>query len=312
MNKKRFKFFFTKVTTRTPLVTDRLKQSIILKKRVDIQAVRKTKRSTISIVDKIKQTLITIKVVYFPLSYKFLIKLKSLLLITMFLMILGIFVRWLLDPQTLPISAHIVGNQRVTNDELQQIIAPYLVGGFFHINLSAIQQVVSTIPWIKQVELQRIFPDTLLIKVKEHQPIARWYDNMVVDSEGEVFSGIELVESLPLFTASTTISAKSMLTYYQQLQPLLRTKHLQIKQFGCNTRRAWFMILENNIHLLLGHDNMHARLQRFIKVYDHFKSSLFSLCEQQGFTACTQQQDFIIHVDLRYTNGMAVRLTKAE
>ncbi len=298
---------------RSRTTVSRIQHTVIPKKR--IQSQRKTKRVAHNF-DKIKQKFIAIRTQSFSLIYTTLLKLKNLLFIVIFLVMLGIFVRWLLDPQTLPISAYILGNQKVATAELQNIITPYLLGGFFYINLSAIQQALLAIPWIKQVSIERIFPDTLSIKIQEYQAVALWNNDMVVDAQGDLFSGIKLTQSLPLFTAPTTVTAKVVLAHYQQLQPILQMKNLQIQQFGCDARRAWFMILENNIHLLLGRDNIRTRLQRFMNGYEHFQSSVFSLCEQQGLQlmSCLQpkNQNIIIHVDLRYTNGMAVRLTKAE
>lgn len=310
MNKRRFKLLsIVRWRSRTAPTTLPLKHTVILKKRADIRAKRKR---SVNFFDKIKQKFIAIETLPFFLIINVFVKLKNVLFMIAFLIILGVFVRWLLDPHTLPISAYISGNQQVSTVELQKIMAPYLTGGFFYINLSAIQRAILTIPWVKQVKIQRLFPDSLFVKIEEYQPVAFWNDDTLLDAQGDVFVGVKPTQSLPLLTAPTTVTAKTVLAHYQQLQPLLRAKNLQIQQFGCNTRQAWFMILENNIHLLLGRDNIRARLQRFMKVYDQFKSSVFSLCEQHSITCLQPGNRNFIRIDLRYTNGMAVRLIKAE
>ena len=58
---------------------------------------------------------------------------------------------------------------------------------------------------------------------------------------------------------------------------------------GCNARRAWYIILNNKIKLLLGRDEGEQRIQRFIQFHSRMKL------------------DPPLLIDLRYRSGIAVR-----
>ena len=79
---------------------------------------------------------------------------------------------------------------------------------------------------------------------------------------------------------------------YQAMQGMLEPLGLRISHLTMNERRAWSLYLNNGLQLRLGRNDAHLRLLRFVRVYAK---------------VLKPQQDKIDSVDLRYTNGFAVR-----
>src|SRR5271157_3270625 len=77
---------------------------------------------------------------------------------------------------------------RTSRAHLETVIREELKGTFFTLNLAAARASLQRVPWVKSVALRRQWPDRLEVTVVEHEPLARWNDTGLVDTEGEVFS----------------------------------------------------------------------------------------------------------------------------
>lgn len=202
------------------------------------------------------------------------------------------FIAWLLHPQTLPIlKVQVVGNQHTHLEQLQQLIAPVATGSFFQVESGQVQRQVLMLPWVKTATVQKIWSDTLLITLSEYQAVARWDAQTLVDIEGKLFilpQGELQPTDLPVFTGQPE-DVSDILANYQRWQPILHAAALGIQEIGCNARRAWYIILNNKIKLLLGRDEGDKRIQRFIQFQPHMKL------------------DPPLLIDLRYRSGIAVQ-----
>ena len=83
------------------------------------------------------------------------------------------------------------------------------------------------------------------------------------------------------------------------LQLAYSTLQAQIQEFGYNVRKTWYMLLNNNMKLNLGRSESEIRLQRFLKIYHRLKTP-----------SLNNIGDKTVLIDLRYTNGIAVRTAK--
>lgn len=86
---------------------------------------------------------------------------------------------------------------------------------------------------------------------------------------------------------SHRLMTKRYLTMVQQLK-----KHkLSIKRLVMDERRAWKLVLNNEVQVVLGRANSEMRFKRFITMYQH---------DLQHYQAQ------IAEMDMRYTNGFSV------
>jgi len=220
----------------------------------------------------------------------------SLLLLTL----TGVLVAWAYmqyqNPDSLPIrQVKVEGEIRhVKNTEIEQAIAPLVTTGFFTLRVDRIRQTLLLMPWIKEVTVRRIWPDTLVLKVEEQTPVARWGDQALVNEDSELFfpNSASIPTNLPLLFGPEE-QVDVVLNQFLAMNTALKPLDIQLVRLTLSNRRAWDGVLENNIALRLGRDAIKERLQRFLVLYPQITQH-----ESQN----------IGYMDLRYTNGIAVGL----
>lgn len=58
-----------------------------------------------------------------------------------------------------------------------------------HVDLKAVQQDLSSLPWVKNVHVKRVWPNRIVVSVTEYQPFARWIQKegaRILTAEGVV------------------------------------------------------------------------------------------------------------------------------
>lgn len=198
------------------------------------------------------------------------------------------------DPGTLPLkSVRIEGEfTRVSTEQLQQALATVVTGGFLNVDVDAIRRAAERLPWVSSARVRRVWPDTVRVTVSEKQAIARWGEQGLISANAEIF--VPAPQSHPpglpeLHGPQGT--QKTLLEHYRTLNQALATLGLSVARLQLDERRAWRLTLNNGAELVLGHNETGARMERFLRVYPTLAA--------QEFT--------VERIDLRYTNGFAVR-----
>ncbi len=200
----------------------------------------------------------------------------------------------LTDEGTLPLRVvRIDGDfQYLDKEALKTVLATQLNKNFLAIDIDAIHEDVRAVQWVDQVTVRRKWPDTLMLTVQEHKPLARWSNGGLVNRRGEWFAGsLNDAVSLPELDGPQG-TASTLSSEYLYLSQELQALGLQAAHISMSGRRSWKLGLENGLTLQLGRKKVHARLQRFMKIYQQI---------------IEKQLEKIESVDMRYTNGFAVR-----
>ena len=181
----------------------------------------------------------------------------------------------------------------VSAEQLSQVIAPNVTGGFFNINVYSVEKAAEQLPWVRSVSVRRIWPDTLHVRVIEQQPMARWSGGGLINSRGEIFHPTQngLTEELPVLTGPKG-SLDLVVGQYQKMHDQLADIKQKVVALELDQRHAWRAELSNGIELVLGRAPGDGELKRFVKIYEK------NLVDKAGK---------IRQVDLRYTNGFAVQ-----
>ena len=72
-------------------------------------------------------------------------------------------------------------------DQLKADIASYTKTGFFTIDLKKISQLLQDDHWVSEVSVRRIWPSSVLVKIKERTPKAKLNKNSFFDEKGDIF-----------------------------------------------------------------------------------------------------------------------------
>jgi len=179
----------------------------------------------------------------------------------------------------------------VTRDQIETVVRNELKGNFFTISLGGSRDAFEKLPWVRRVNVRRQWPDRLEVALEEHVALARWGDEGLVNTLGEVFEAAS-DSRLPVFTGPKEAS-HDMAENFGRFQRVLTTVDKQVAEVNLSARRAWRLRLADGMTLELGREQVVARLAKFAGAY----ASSVALMRAPPAV-----------VDLRYPNGFAVRI----
>jgi len=201
---------------------------------------------------------------------------------------------WLSAPDSLPLrTVRVQGElQHVTQQEVRAAVLPHAQAGFLHIDINAVREALEQLPWVHSVQVRRAWPDVLLVQLREQQVLARWGDGGLVNPEGKVFRPLEPVaaDGLPVLRGPQGTSVM-VTAQFIELQRALLPLQLNIAEVAMDERRAWRLVLENGMELMLGRNEHPARMERFARAWPRILGP---------------RSTSVARIDLRYTNGFAV------
>jgi cell division protein FtsQ len=182
---------------------------------------------------------------------------------------------------------HFISQERATQLIMQEIDQEFL-----QIDLVKIKKVLLADPWVDKVTLTRRWPDTLVVKITEQKPIARWGEGFL-NQRGEIVRVQDLkgLQDLP-WLQGEEIYAGEILQQYQDLSLLLRPRGLEIVELKCDSKKSWRLTLKNAVEIAIGRDQVMEKMRRFVTVYEAQLHQVW--------------QD-VKSIDVRYSNGVAVR-----
>jgi cell division protein FtsQ len=189
--------------------------------------------------------------------------------------------------------------KHVTAEQLRAVVLPHLGKGFFALDLDLVQKSVAALPWVESVEARKRWPNTLVLRIYERQPFARWNDRQLISRQGLVFdapgagsSGADDTNALPNLHGPDDRLAE-VVSFYAETRKAFAGTHLEITGVALTERGSWSVTTATGAQIVIGdRDQAGHRLRRFLDVYPQMIA---------GHT------DAFAYADLRYTNGFAVR-----
>lgn len=209
------------------------------------------------------------------------------------LLLLGFTVIKIMDPETLPIrNVSVAGEfEHLSPAALQERVSNNVRGGFFSVNVEAIQQALLLEPWIREVSVKRVWPDRITVTIREQTPVAQWGNDGLLNSEAEIFYPDR--STFPLDLAVVTgpkNTNRLVLESFVQIQEIL-PQGMSLRRLSLSERRSWELQLNAGPVIRLGKFGIIKRMQRFLQ---HLPADGLSRMEQ------------IQYIDMRYTNGFAL------
>jgi len=205
-------------------------------------------------------------------------------------------------------SLYVTGNiSHLDEVELKRVVKKQIDAGFFSVNVAAVKSVVQELAWVQSVSVRRVWPDSLHIEITEHVAVAKWGDQQLINQSGYLFDAGSMgaerwasnnsvnLSNLPHISGPID-SYSELYAYYQDMQMVIEKAGLTVKSVDVDARRSMRVTLMNGVVLLLGRVDEESydyqELTRFVSAYNK--------------TLQYREAD-ISEIDLRYTNGFAVR-----
>jgi cell division protein FtsQ len=192
----------------------------------------------------------------------------------------------------------------VTRNSLATIRAnasPRLAGNYFTLDLQTARGAFEAVPWVRHAVVQRVWPNRLVVRLEEHQPVAVWKgdegNDRLVNHHGEVFDanvGDVEDEELPEFSGSEA-QASAILAMYRRLTPVFAPLDLMPMGLSLSEGGSWELSLDDGSTVVIGRgtdDEVVARCARFVGTVTQ---------------AVARQHRRWVHADLRHADGYALR-----
>jgi cell division protein FtsQ len=207
----------------------------------------------------------------------------------------GYLTQQLFDPHAFPIRKIAVEGEfhHLTSEHVQRLVSNAVHGGFFDVDVVNVRTRILDEPWIFDASVRRVWPDTIRVSIREQNAVARWGEYALLNQDADIFvpdssaipSGLVVLDG-PIGTES------ELLRRYSAIQETLDPIDLRVARINLSDRRAWAVEIKDGATLVVGRHAVAERLGRFSRAFEH---------------ALKENWTHVALVDLRYTNGFAIR-----
>ena len=177
-------------------------------------------------------------------------------------------------------------------EAFEKAMKPYVRGGYFAVDMEAIESEAKAFSWIDKVRVARGWPDTLIIHIEEQKPVARWDKDSLLNDRGESFTPPSVINDphLPRLSGPEG-QEKLVLGTLRALSAKLEPRRLSVTALSLSKRRSWVAEIENGIEVIFGRQDPLVAMERLLTLLPHL-----------GENRMTEMQK----LDLRYPNGFSV------
>jgi len=161
------------------------------------------------------------------------------------------------------------GHARTDIKEINQKIGLTQGMPILDVDLDFVQNQIKTLPWIREVIVERYLPNTIYIKIVEKTPIALWQNQKKywpVDEEGKIIQDNKTpVGSVLLVVGDDALEYTPDLIQTLEKYPSIREKARSAVRVG---NRRWNLILndiDDGLVIELPESNIEKALERIVK-----------------------------------------------
>ena len=158
-------------------------------------------------------------------------------------------------------------------------------------DLGTLREHLLALPWPRLVQVRRVWPDTISIRIERQLVVAKWGGEGYLIAGGKLVGGLDRAVRVPLLDCEVA-SPQKALEVYRYLQDIASEDDLEISALAENALGEWRLELASGVRAQLGAEALRSRMRRFMQVHRHL--------------AQVNAQP-VRYLDLRYANGAAVR-----
>jgi cell division protein FtsQ len=183
--------------------------------------------------------------------------------------------------------------QRVSPGDIERAVKVRVRSqGLVSVDLDAVKRAVASLPWVDTASVQRAWPRALQVTVVEQVAAARWGENGLLNTRGELFASAATHIPPELARLSGPVGTQgAVAARYLAAQGRLVEAGLHLTALRLDERGAWELDLADGITVRLGSRQVDERFERFMIA---------------AIKLIAQRADDIAYVDMRYSNGFAI------
>ncbi|MBI2384219.1 MAG: FtsQ-type POTRA domain-containing protein [Gammaproteobacteria bacterium] len=186
----------------------------------------------------------------------------------------------------------------VRPDAVRAALAPHLNGTLLSLDLDAIRAAAAALPWVGQVRVERVWPGTVRVSVREHEVFAHWGQSALLSHEGIVFSQGDSAPPEGLQTLAGPVGQEAVvLETFRALTERLQDTDFMLAELRLSDRGDWTARTAQGLELRFGRGDPVRKLPLLLGA---------------AAPALAGRLPEIAYLDLRYTNGFAVGAAGAD
>lgn len=185
-----------------------------------------------------------------------------------------------------------------TQGEIEQSLATLVAGqSLLNVPMTEIARELDSLSWVSAVDVYRVWPHGLIVRVTEKVPVAHWNGDGYISHVGEVFQpeNAGAVGALPALYGPED-KAVQVMAFYSAVNSMLMPLGLSVQELRLNKELSWEIVTGSGMRLLVEQDEALSRVRRFLRVYEKHLVEVASRIDS---------------VDLRYIGGFAVHWAPA-
>ena len=159
-----------------------------------------------------------------------------------------------------------------------------------------VKRALRELDWVHRANVRKNWPHAIEVEILPERVIAYWNDNGFISREGFVLYTEMLVGGDLPHLYGPAGSERDVMEQFQQLSQMLNNYGHEMKVLTVTKRGGWSLETENGVEVLLGKEDLKARMRRFLTVS-------LRLAERGDAM-------FVERMDARYINGVAVHFEK--
>jgi len=183
--------------------------------------------------------------------------------------------------------------ERVAPLDVQRAVKESVAGkGLVSVDLGRVRAAVRLLPWVDTVSVQRNWPRGLAVSIGEQVAAARWGDNGLLNTRGDLFAhdATHIPLELPRLSGPDGTQMNVVQRYFVMRDRLLEMG-MRITALRLDARGAWELDLDNGVTVRLGRQQLDQRFNTFVAT---------------AARIVAQRATDIAYVDMRYANGFAI------
>ena len=132
--------------------------------------------------------------------------------------------------------------EHVNGDQVSRVVRESLKGNYFSASLAQLEAEIEQIPWVYSATVRRQWPSTLVVRVDEVQPIAKWGDHLWLNASGDLVKRQPWDQPLPILRGPLS-KQEEVWHAFQRWHGKFAAHGLSLDSLELDERELWYLTL---------------------------------------------------------------------